>query len=222
VSDDGRLQLRLASNATGEPLKLDRRTFLKLIAVLAVAVAGGSWLWFLSQTPEPPAGSTTANTAPATTSTSEASGFPVAWNVQKPPATNATDYRLKIDGEVPKPLEFTLAELYAMPSTQKVINIQCVEGWDADVKWEGILLTDLLSRAGVSPKNLAQVTIEDTIGYKVTLTAGEVTNWDTMIALKSGGAPLTFDHGYPARLVAPTQIGTFWIKCVGRITCKGK
>lgn len=202
-------------------MKLDRRTFVKLIPAFALAVAGGS-LWFLTQTPKQLTSSTTSQTTPTTRSTPEDSGFPITWNVQKPTPVNPTDYRLKIDGDVPKPLEFTLDELYAMPSIQRTIKIECVEGWDAEVPWEGIPLTYLLSQAGVSMNNLAQVTIEDTIGYSTTLTSGEITNWDSMIALMAGGAPLTFEHGYPARLVAPTQIGSYWIKCVGRITCKNK
>jgi DMSO/TMAO reductase YedYZ molybdopterin-dependent catalytic subunit len=39
-----------------------------------------------------------------------------------------------------------------------------------------------------------------------------------MIALKAGGAPLTVDHGYPARLVAPTRLGEDWVKYVVKIT----
>ena len=41
---------------------------------------------------------------------------------------------------------------------------------------------------------------------------------DYMIALKVGGAPLTIDHGYPARLVAPARSGLDWVKYVAQIT----
>jgi DMSO/TMAO reductase YedYZ molybdopterin-dependent catalytic subunit len=43
-----------------------------------------------------------------------------------------------------------------------------------------------------------------------------------MIALKAGGIPLTVEHGFPARLVAPARLGLEWIKYVNRITCTNK
>jgi DMSO/TMAO reductase YedYZ molybdopterin-dependent catalytic subunit len=202
-------------------MKIGRRTFVKLIPAFAIAVAGGS-LWFLLENPAQPGSTTTLQSTLAATSTPELSGFPTVWNHRLPPPVNPTDYRLIIDGDIPKPLEFTLDDLYAMPTILRTINIQCVEGWDSDVLWEGILLSYFLDEAGVSLNDMAQVTITDTVGYSTSLTTGEITNWDTMIALKADGALLTPDHGYPARLVAPTQIGTYWIKCVARLTCKHK
>lgn len=95
-------------------MRLDRRSFMKLIPGLAVAVAAGSW-WFLGQTSKEPTKSETS----LSTSTPEAYGFPIAWNVQKPPPINAIDYRLKIDGDVPNPLELTLDQLSAMPSLRE-------------------------------------------------------------------------------------------------------
>jgi DMSO/TMAO reductase YedYZ molybdopterin-dependent catalytic subunit len=198
-------------------MKFDRRSFLKLIPALVAAVAAGSW-WFLEQNSMGPTRSETS----LSTSTSEAYGFPIAWNVRKPPPTSAIDYRLKIEGDVPNPLELTLDQLSAMPTHRQTVKIECVEGWDAEVPWEGIPLSYLLIQSGASLDNVAEVAIEDVIGYSVTLTAGEVTNWNNLIALRAGGAPLSNEHGYPARLVAPTRLGFDWIKCVGRITYTSK
>jgi DMSO/TMAO reductase YedYZ molybdopterin-dependent catalytic subunit len=198
-------------------MKFSRRSFLKLFPALAIAVAAGSW-WFFEQNSRGPAMSETL----PTTSSSKAYGFPIAWNVREPPATNAIDYRLKIEGDLPNPLELTLDQLSAMPTIQETVKIECVEGWDAEVPWEGIPLSYLLIRSGASLDNVAEVTIEDVIGYSATLTAGEVKNWNNLIALRAGDAPLSKEHGYPARLVAPTRLGFDWIKCVGRITYKSK
>jgi DMSO/TMAO reductase YedYZ molybdopterin-dependent catalytic subunit len=35
-----------------------------------------------------------------------------------------------------------------------------------------------------------------------------------VLALRMGGAPLSADHGFPARLVAPDRRGFWWVKWV--------
>ena len=214
-------------------MKLTRRSFIKLIHAVAVVVASGAW-WFLAQTArEPMIASQVASTAtaisqttPATATTLAGFDFPVTWNGDQPSTIDSDAYRLKIDGDVPNPLELKLEELYPMAGVQKTLTIRCVESspktdvpWAADVPWEGIPLSYLLKQAGSAPNSIAHVTIRATTGYSITLSSDEVANLDNMIALKAGGAPLTIDHGYPARLVAPSRAGEDWVKYVSRITC---
>ena len=195
-------------------MKLNRRSFIKLVPVLALAVAGGSW-WFLGRTTREP------NTASQRT-TSIASDFPVTWNGDQPTKIDLNDYRLRVDGDVSNPLQLTVDDLYAMSDVQKTLKIQCVEGWAADVLWEGIPILYLLSKAGATPKSIAQVTVQSITGYNAILSPDDVANTDNMIALKAGGIPLTVDHGFPARLVVPARLGIEWIKYVNRITCTNK
>ena len=191
-------------------MKITRRSFMKLIPAVAVVVVGGAW-WSLAQT-----ASTTTTVSQATTGFV----FPITWNGEQPTTINPNDYRLKIDGDLPNPLELKLEELYAMTGVQKTLPIHCVEEWGADVPWEGIPLSYLLKKAGSSPESLAHVTISDITGwYSTTLSSDEAANLEYMIALKVAGAPLTIDHGYPARLVAPSHPGYDWVKYVSRITC---
>jgi DMSO/TMAO reductase YedYZ molybdopterin-dependent catalytic subunit len=195
-------------------MKLKRRSFIRLVPVLALAVAGGSW-WFLGRTIRRP------NMVSQTT-TLQASDFPVTWNGDHPIKVDLNNYRLRIDGDVSKPFELAVDDLYAMSDVQKTLKIQCVEGWASDVLWEGIPILYLLNKAGVTPKNVAHVTVRSLTGYNTTLSSDEVVNTDNMIALKAGGMPLTVEHGFPARLVAPARLGLDWIKYVHRITCTGK
>ncbi len=185
-------------------MKLNRRSFLMLIPVTAIA----AWSWWFFR--------------PTAPSTSGGFPFPVTWNGEQATTINPSEYRLKIDGDVPNPLDLKLVELYAMPSVQKTLKIHCEEGWSADVPWEGIPISNLLEQAGLSLKDIAHVTIKAVTGYSRTLSSDEVANLDYMIALKVGGAPLTVDHGYPARLVAPTRSGLDWVKYVDRITATSK
>lgn len=195
-------------------MTLNRRSLIKLVPVLALAVAGGSW-WSLSRTTRQP-------NAASQTTTSIASDFPITWNGDLPTKIDLNDYRLRVDGDVPKPLELTVGDLYAMSDVQKTMKIECVEGWAADVLWEGIPILYLLSKAGATPKSIAHVTVQSITGYNAILSPDEVANPDNMIALKAGGIPLTVEHGFPARLVAPASLGLEWVKYVNRITCINK
>ena len=44
-------------------------------------------------------------------------------------ANNFADWKLKITGLVEKPMEFSLADLRAMPSRTQITRHDCVEGW---------------------------------------------------------------------------------------------
>jgi len=67
------------------------------------------------------------------------------------PTRDASTYRLAISGLVDHPTSLTLADLRAMPQTSLVRDFQCVTGWRVhDVKWKGVLLSDLLDRGGVA------------------------------------------------------------------------
>ena len=206
-------------------MKISRRLFIQVIPAVAVLL-GGSALWFLAQTARESnitSQVATTNTAvsqatPATATTSAVFEFPITWNADEPITISSNEYRLKIDGDVSNPLELKLEELYAMTGVQKNLRIKCVEGWQADVPWEGVPISYLLKQAG-SPESVTHVTIKAITGYSTTLSSDEAANPDNMIALKAGGAPLTIDHGYPARLVAPSRQGGDWVKYVSRITC---
>jgi DMSO/TMAO reductase YedYZ molybdopterin-dependent catalytic subunit len=207
-------------------MKCDKREFIRLIPLAAVAIATGSW-WFLGRTTIelPLTSQTTTSTSsaiPPVISTTETFDFPVTWNGDQPTTVNLNDYRLSVDGDVSTPLKLTLADLRAMPSVQKTLQIQCVMGWAADVFWEGIPLFYLLNQAGALLKNIANVTIESVTGYTTTLSSDEAANENNIIALKAGDLPLTVEHGYPARLVIPARPGLKWVKYVTRITCTSK
>jgi len=207
-------------------MKLDRRSFIRLIP-LGLAATFVSSLWWISRepamtsqatgttsvtsqaataiTPQALQTESTTSVAPQPTlTTPEGFDFPVTWNGDQPTKVDANEYRLRIDGDVPNPLELTLENLLSMSSVQRKLRIDCVDGWTAEVLWEGIPLSYLLRLAGASPEKIAYVTVESVTGYKITMSSelGEVTDPDNMIALKAGGLPLTVEHGYPARLVA--------------------
>ena len=59
-------------------------------------------------------------------------------------ANNFADWKLKVGGLVEKPMEFSLADLRAMPSRTQITRHDCVEGWSCIGKWKGVQLARVL------------------------------------------------------------------------------
>jgi DMSO/TMAO reductase YedYZ molybdopterin-dependent catalytic subunit len=127
------------------------------------------------------------------------------------------DYRLTVVG--PETLQLALAELNALPQYEAVLPIACVEGWSADGHWAGVRLRDLLDRARIpADADIRIVSLQPGGPYAVT-TMQHVYARDplTLLALRLGGEPLSIDHGYPARIIAPGRPGVLQTKWVSRI-----
>jgi hypothetical protein len=150
-------------------------------------------------------------------------GFPVnksaaAAKVEK--KALSPDYRLVIDGAVSTPLILTLDELRAMPQTEAVLPIACVEGWSTSQRWRGVRVRDLLDRAGARVDATILVDSLQPSGlYKDSeLPAEHARAADTLLALQVNDEDLHIDHGYPARLIAPNRPGVLQTKWVARMT----
>ncbi|MET8276528.1 molybdopterin-dependent oxidoreductase [Streptomyces sp. NPDC005096] len=121
------------------------------------------------------------------------------------PHKDATNYRLKIDGLVDRPMTFTLDELRALPQTRIVHDVACTDGWRvADVPFEGVKLAALLDAAGVRAEGKAiRFTCFDGV-YSESLTLQQARRSDVLVAMKMQDKPITHAHGGPVRLfVAP-------------------
>jgi len=64
---------------------------------------------------------------------------------------NFAAWRLRVDGLVAKPLEFSLADLRNLPQRAQITRHDCVEGWSAIGKWQGVPLAIVLARAALLP-----------------------------------------------------------------------
>ncbi|WP_436969624.1 molybdopterin-dependent oxidoreductase [Kitasatospora cineracea] len=126
-------------------------------------------------------------------------------------------WRLTVTG--PTPYRLDLAALRALPQTTAVLPIACVEGWSADGRWTGVPLRDLLRRAGLPPGSAVRITSLEADGpYRTAdLPAPYADHPRTLLALALDGRPLTPDHGFPARLIAPDRPGVLQTKWVTRI-----
>ncbi len=131
-------------------------------------------------------------------------------------ALNRT-WQLEVDG--PQPFQLSLAQLAALPQYEAVLPIACVEGWSVNGRWAGVRLRDLLDRAGAPAGADIRIVSFEKAGFYATTTMPREYARDplTLLALRLGGQPLSVDHGYPARIIAPGRPGVLQTKWVQRI-----
>ncbi len=121
------------------------------------------------------------------------------------PSKSKAEYRLQVGGLVDTPYTLTYAELRALPPTKMTKDFQCVTGWRVhDVKWQGVLLSDLLDRAGVQG-NAKAIRFKSFDGtYTESLTLSQARRKDVIVAYQMEGGDISDEHGGPVRLyVAP-------------------
>ena len=162
------------------------------------------------------------------------------------PQTDAVTWRLRIEGAVDAPVEFTLGELRAMSAQTTTATMECagngrshlepkVKGvsWDlgavGNAEWTGVLLRDVLNRAGIAA-DAGEVVLEGAdrgaikepprppgeINYARSLPL-EKANADVLLAFEMNGEPLTPEHGFPLRAVVPGWFGMASVKWLQRI-----
>jgi len=121
------------------------------------------------------------------------------------PNRKHSDYKLAVKGLVDQPLTLTYAELRALPPTVLKKDFQCVTGWRVhDVGWKGVLLSDLLDRAGVQRRAKALRFVSFDGEYTESLTLEQARRRDVLVAYEMDGGDVSSEHGGPVRLyVAP-------------------
>mgnify|MGYP000902471966 CR=1 FL=1 len=154
------------------------------------------------------------------------------------PAKNAGEmitspWRVKVDGLVDNPGEYSVEELLAgLGVEERIYRFRCVEAWAMVVPWNGVELSDILNKAGVQAngKYVAYETVvqpETMVGvrqgvldfpYVEGLRMDEAMHPLTMLATGIYGEPLANQSGAPIRLVVPWKYGFKSIKSIVRIT----
>lgn len=127
------------------------------------------------------------------------------------------DWRLSVMG--PRPYTLTLSELAALPQYDSDLPIACVEGWSVNAAWQGVRMVDLLEKVGAPAGSQVRIVSLERSGAYATTLMPHVYAQDplTLLALRLHGQPLSLDHGYPARIIAPARPGVLQTKWVSRI-----
>jgi DMSO/TMAO reductase YedYZ molybdopterin-dependent catalytic subunit len=137
-------------------------------------------------------------------------------SIKGPEHIDISSYKLTIDGLVDSPQSMSYEEVLSYPSYKKVVTLYCVEGWDATILWEGVLVNDLIDKAG--PEEEANTVIfHASDGYTTSLPLDYIKDNGIILAFRMNDATIIPERGYPFQLVAEDRWGYKWIKWVTRI-----
>jgi DMSO/TMAO reductase YedYZ molybdopterin-dependent catalytic subunit len=130
---------------------------------------------------------------------------------------NETTYHLTITGLVNRTLQLAYNDVVnGFQKYQKVTIIHCVEGWQAKILWEGILVKDLIAEAGAN-MSAPVVIFYASDGYSTALPLNYILNNNILLAYKMNNVTIPPERGFPFELVAESQYGYKWIKWITQI-----
>ncbi len=138
-------------------------------------------------------------------------------SISGPQYVNISTYKLVVTGLVRNEKTYTYNDVIDKHTHyEKVVTINCVEGWSVKILWEGVLLKDLLTEAGYDTGALVVILYAQD-GYSTSLPLSYIVSNNIMIAYKMNGVVLPPDRGYPFQLVAESKYGYKWIKWITQI-----
>ena len=134
------------------------------------------------------------------------------------PTLTGRAWRLSIRG-AGRAISLSREQLLAMPQHTYELTLGCVEGWSTTQHWVGVRLADLADMVGAPRDAVLRVqSIQPSGPFRhATLSAAQLRDPRALLALGVNGAPLSPDHGYPARVILPAQPGVHCTKWVGSL-----
>jgi DMSO/TMAO reductase YedYZ molybdopterin-dependent catalytic subunit len=128
------------------------------------------------------------------------------------------NWQLSVGGLVENEFTVTFDQLVDLPSHNPVVDFHCVEGWSVlDVPWNGVHLSELISRAVIRPAAAYVNFYTLRRKYNESLPIDVALERNTVLAYGIGGSSLSVKHGFPARVVIPRLYGYKNAKYVERI-----
>jgi sulfane dehydrogenase subunit SoxC len=144
-------------------------------------------------------------------------------------------HRLLIHGLVDRPVILTLAEIRALPSSARILFLECqgnsqfewraptgrgvvhTHGLTSCCEWTGVPLSLLLREAGVQ-RGAAWILAEgaDASGNERSLPLAKAMD-DALIAYGQNGEAIRPENGYPLRLIVPGWTGNMNVKWLRRL-----
>ena len=137
-------------------------------------------------------------------------------SIKGPQTVSLDTYTLKVSGLVDNPLALTYAQVLAHDAYTKVVTLHCVEGWDATILWEGVLLDDLLKEAQVQDTAVIAI-FHAADGYTSSLPVAYLRDKQILLAYKMNGVDVPRERGFPFVIVAEAKWGYKWVKWVTEI-----
>ena len=158
------------------------------------------------------------------------------------PEVKGDSWRLQLNGLVKKPMTLSLDHIKSLPGRTLVVIMECAGNGRANLtprsisqpwfleavgtaEWTGTPLKALLDEAGISEAvveilftGLDHAVQGDIVHhYQRSLTVGEATRDEVLLAYQMNGEPLQPQHGFPMRLIVPGWYGMTSVKWLDRI-----
>jgi DMSO/TMAO reductase YedYZ molybdopterin-dependent catalytic subunit len=189
---------------------LDRRAFLGSTALVAGAAAAFT-VWEVGLNVSRLPGGSRRFTGSVERGSGDPAAMPVvAWLDDRVQRIDPDRWRLRVGSA-----DLDLAALQAMPHDRVTAVLDCTGAWYAEQSWEGVRLDRLIRPDQVARPDQPgwrSVEVRSATGYALRYPLRDLDRlW---LATRVGGAPLSYGHGYPARIVAPDRRGFWWVKWV--------
>jgi DMSO/TMAO reductase YedYZ molybdopterin-dependent catalytic subunit len=158
------------------------------------------------------------------------------------PEVDAGAWRLRLGGQVAKPLSLSLDDLRGRPAQSLAVTMECAGNgrgqmtprrinhpWMGEAigtaDWTGTPLRGLLEEAGLRPEAVELVftgldrgiEARQVQAYQRSLSREEASRPEVLLAYAMNGEPLPPQHGYPLRLIVPGWYGMTSVKWLDRI-----
>lgn len=137
-------------------------------------------------------------------------------SIKGPQHIDIETYTLKISGLVLNPKEYTYDEVIARQNYEKLVTLNCVEGWSATILWQGVLVMDLIAGARHLP-TANTVIFHAYDGYTTSLPLAYIMDREIIMAFKMNNVTLPAERGFPFQLVAEDKWGYKWAKWITMI-----
>ena len=138
-------------------------------------------------------------------------------SIKGPQYVNEADYKLEITGLVDQPQNYSYSDATSnFQSYEKIVTLDCVEGWSATILWQGVLVRDIIGRARPLP-NVKTIIFHAYDGYTTSFPIEYIMGNDILMAYKMNGLQLPPERGFPFQLVAESKWGYKWIKWITKI-----
>jgi DMSO/TMAO reductase YedYZ molybdopterin-dependent catalytic subunit len=136
------------------------------------------------------------------------------------------DWRLQVDGLVQHPLSLSLADLKRFSSRTQITRHDCVEGWSAIGKWQGVSLGRVLDVTGLKQgaryvvfycADELERTLDGSGRYYESIDLLDAYHPQTILAYGMNSKDLPVAHGAPLRLRVERQLGYKQAKYLMRV-----
>lgn len=140
--------------------------------------------------------------------------FPTSsWVADQPLPIDAQTWRLSLGGSISVSRDFTYHELVSAGDVLEA-TLDCTGGFYSTQRWRGINIGRLLDYTAVL-KEARYVSFISVTSYRWSLPLEEARS--ALLATHVGNEPLSYEHGFPLRLVVPDHRGFEWVKWITRI-----